>query len=201
MSRPHDSLWRWQSLSPWACQIIHPEISQLINHMPRKLFKKYAPDPSKIRDHKHLRHFGKWLHDPNLWHMNRRSVSGAVATGLFWALVPMPMQTIPAVITAILLRVNLPIVFGLVWLTNPITFPPILYLAYLLGLKLLPSQTQDIQFEISAEWIAASFNDIWQPLLLGSMVMAVTASVLGYVLVRGAWRWHLVRQHRLRQQR
>ena len=37
------------------------------------------PDHKLIREHKHLRIFGSMLHDPNLFHLNRRSVAGAFA--------------------------------------------------------------------------------------------------------------------------
>ena len=77
--------------------------------MPRHLIKRYSPDHEKIRNHKHVKVFGKLLHDPNLWHLNRRSVSGAFGVGLFWAMIPMPFQMIAAAATAIGLRTNLPL--------------------------------------------------------------------------------------------
>ena len=57
--------------------------------MPRRLFKRYMPDPEQIRNHRSLRFLGKLLHEPNLWHLNRRSVSRAMAMGLFAAFVPL----------------------------------------------------------------------------------------------------------------
>lgn len=91
--------------------------------MPRRLFKRYMPDPESIRSQKSLRFLGKLTHDPNLWHLNRHSVSRAMAAGLFAAFIPMPMQMLLAAGLAVWIRSNLPISVGLVWLTNPITIP------------------------------------------------------------------------------
>ena len=82
------------------------------------------PDHKKIRDHKHLRIFGKLLHNPSLWHMNRHSVAKAFAVGLFFAWVPVPFQMVLGAGGAILFHANLPLSVVLVWLTNPFTMPP-----------------------------------------------------------------------------
>jgi uncharacterized protein len=101
--------------------------------MPRRLFKRYMPSPDSIKGNKSLRFLGTLIHDPNLWHLNRHSVARAMAVGLFWAMIPMPMQMLAAAAVAIALRANLPISIGLVWLTNPITMPPVFYCSYKLG--------------------------------------------------------------------
>ena len=89
------------------------------------------PDHEKIRQHPQLNKlFGTLLHDPNLLHLNRRSISGAFFIGMFWAFMPMPFQMIPAAALAIYFRTNLPISIGLVWFTNPITIPPFFYFCY-----------------------------------------------------------------------
>jgi hypothetical protein len=46
---------------------------------------KYMPSPESIKENKNLQFLGDKLHDPNLWHLNRRSVAAAFAVGLFVA--------------------------------------------------------------------------------------------------------------------
>ncbi len=169
--------------------------------MPKRIIKRFTPDHETIRNHKHLRMFGSLLHDSNLWHMNRRSVSGAFAVGLFWAFVPMPFQMVAAAFTAIVVRVNLPISVALVWISNPITMPPMFYSTYLVGTWILgePEPQQGLEFEMSLEWMSTSLAEIWQPLYLGSLLCGVIASILGYCLMRGFWRWHVVSSLRKRQ--
>ncbi len=171
-----------------------------LSFMPRHLLKRYTPDPEKLCEHKHMRMFGKYLLDQNLWHLNRRSVSGAFAVGLFWAMIPMPLQMIAAAATAIPARVNLPVSVALVWLSNPITMPPIFYFNYLVGTWLLPHQEPIRDMEMSLDWFAHSMSEIWQPLYLGSVVVGIALAALGYTAMRLYWRWHVVNQYRKRQQ-
>ena len=77
--------------------------------MPRKFFRKYLPEAAAVREHRLVAMFGKLLHHPNLWHLNRDSVAGAVAIGLFSGLVPGPLQMLMALALAIPLHRNLPV--------------------------------------------------------------------------------------------
>ncbi len=171
--------------------------------VPRRIIKRFLPDHRKIRDHKHLRFFGKLLHDPNLWHLNRRSVSGAMSVGLFSAFVPIPFQMVLAAALAIPFRVNLPIAAALVWITNPITMPPVFYFAYKLGAWILGTTIQNVSFEISADWVMHELTQIWQPFLLGCFLLGTISAVLGNLIVRLFWRMHVIRylkQKRLKRQ-
>ena len=159
------------------------------------------PDVQRIRQHKHLRFLGALLHDPNLWHLNRRSAAGACGVGLFWAFMPIPLQTIPAAITAVILRVNLPISVALVWITNPLTMAPVFYFTYKLGNWILGRTPQPVHFQLSVDWFKTSLGAIWQPFLLGSVTLSIVAGVLGYFAMRGAWSWHVRREYRRRRQR
>jgi hypothetical protein len=166
--------------------------------MPRKLLKRYTPDPETVRQHKHLRWLARFLEDPNLFHMNRRSVSGAFAAGLFWAMIPMPLQMLAAAVTAIVVRINLPIAVALVWLTNPITMPPVFYFNYVVGTWFLGAPKDVGKFQMSLEWISAELGSIWLPLYVGSVIVGLVLGLLGYVIIRGYWRWHIVQTYRRR---
>lgn len=168
------------------------EARATLNDMAKKIFKRLVPDMHKVRDHKHLKVFGSILHNPNLWHLNRRSVSGAVAVGLFMAFVPMPFQMIPAAALAILWNFNLPIAVALVWITNPITMAPIFYAVYKLGSFLLGRPAHELSFEPNWEWLSAQLHWIWQPFILGSFTIAALSALVGYLLVQSFWRLHVI---------
>jgi uncharacterized protein (DUF2062 family) len=169
--------------------------------MPKKFIKKIMPDHKTIRDHKHMQFFGDLLHDPNLFHFNRRSASGAFAVGLFFAWVPVPFQMLLAAAAAIIFRVNLPLSVALVWLSNPVTMPPLFYGAYLLGAEVLGTEAEEFEFELSWEWLSTSLGNIWEPFLLGCGVLAITSSILGYFAIRGLWRLHLIQHIKERRER
>src|SRR5258708_9923666 len=59
-----------------------------LSAMPRKFFRKYLPSRESIRQNRHIARFGTLFLHPNLWHVNRRSVAGGVAAGMFAGLVP-----------------------------------------------------------------------------------------------------------------
>jgi len=163
--------------------------------MPKKFIKRYMPDHRTVRNHRHLQFLGRFLHEPNLWHLNRRSASGAFAVGLFCAFIPIPFQMIPAAALAILFRVNLPISIALVWVTNPITMPPVFYFCYKVGAWVLGLPHQPWTFEPSLEWLLHGMGALWKPFLLGCSLMGVLSAATGFLLIRGLWRLHVVRHN------
>ncbi len=172
--------------------------------MPKKMLRRLMPTPEFIRNHKHLQFLGKALHDPNLFHLNRRSASGAMAVGLFFAFVPIPFQMIPAAAFAILCRVNLPISIALVWITNPLTMGPIAFVCYQLGNLMLgsspDSSVQNLDWA-NAQHLLDNLGAIGWPLLVGSLCVGAISATLGYAVIRLLWRWSVVQHLRQRKAR
>ena len=110
--------------------------------MPKALLRRYLPSPDKIREQKSLGFLRHRLGDPSVWHLNRRSASLAMFWGLFFAFMPMPFQMIPATLIALALRINLPMILVLTWLTNPITILPFMYVAYAVGSLILKTYSR-----------------------------------------------------------
>jgi uncharacterized protein (DUF2062 family) len=167
--------------------------------MAKKTIQRFLPDPNKIRHHKSLKIFGKLLQDANLWHLNRRSARGAFAVGLFFAFIPVPFQMVLAAATAILFRVNLPISATLVWLTNPLTMPPIFYGSYLVGTLVLNQPEQHFAFELNWAWFEQSIETIGPAFLVGSLVCASIASFIGYFGIDILWRRSVVKARATRK--
>ena len=169
--------------------------------MPKKLIKRYMPDPQKIKDNKHLKVFGTLLHNPHLWHMNRHSVAKAFAVGLFFAFIPVPFQMILAAGTAILVHSNLPLSIALVWITNPLTMPAIFYACYAVGTWLINAPKEEFIFEASWQWVVDSISTIGPAFLLGCGALAITFSILGYIGIQSLWRYNVVKEWQQRKNR
>ena len=156
--------------------------------MPREFLKKYSPSPKTIRENKALSCLGESIHQPSLWHMNRRTVAKAFAIGLFCAWIPMPLQTVIAALLAIYYRAHLPLSVALVFVTNPVTIPPMFYFAYRLGSLMLGMEPEAVPMDLSWEWLTTTLGQIWRPLLFGCLILGVLSSVAGYFIIHSLWR-------------
>lgn len=166
----------------------------------KKWLQRVTPTPKDIRDNARLTElFGKLLHDPNLWHLNRRSVPGAVAIGLFAMFLTIPMQSLIAAGLAIVMRVNLPISVALVWVTNPVTSPPMFYVAYVIGCWLLGLQAEGFNVHFWLDW--HNWLGVIEPLVLGSLICGAVSGLIGYLTVQAIWRWMLLHRIYKRKQR
>lgn len=169
--------------------------------MPRKILKRLFPSPDKVRDHKSLQRLNRFIHDPDLWHVNQHSVSSAFMIGIFIGFIPTPGQMLLAALLAIGFRANLLISVALTWLTNPITTPPIVYFSYKFGSWILHRNYTPINFEFTFDWFVANFIIVGPPVLLGTLLCGLTLGLISYFLVKIFWRWHVSHHWKKRKQR
>lgn len=151
---------------------------------------RVRPWLKKVPRQRHVR--GTWLHRllgdrlfaAELWRPTRRGISLGVSAGLFWAMMPIPFQMLPSGITAYLCRYNVPAAISVVWITNPLTWPLILYWQYRLGAWLLGQQFAPGAESISLLDRAAGVPG---PLLLGCAVTGLVCAACAYSLINALW--------------
>jgi uncharacterized protein (DUF2062 family) len=178
--------------------------------MPRKYFRKYLPSHESVRGNKLIAKFGGFLHrHPNLWHLNRQSVSGGVAVGMLCGLIPGPLQMLGAALIAIPLGVNLPVALITTLYTNPLTIVPLYIFAYWLGSLVTGHGGKMIEPpELSWSQIGQSMHALvdWslalgKPLAIGLVLLGGSLAVLGWLAVQVGWRAWVVIQWRRRARR
>ncbi len=157
--------------------------------MPRKFIKKHLPSEQTLRGNTSLKWLSKYIKHPSLWHLNRKSVSRAFLAGVFCAFLPIPMQMVVAALLAILIRANLAVSIGLVWISNPLTMPPIFFFTYKIGTYLLGSDSVNNNVSFSYKYIMSELAAIWWPLLAGSILCALVFSILAFFAINSIWIW------------
>lgn len=175
----------------------------------RKFFRDRLPGRDGVLQNRWLQPLRHWLHHPNLWHLNRHSVAGGIALGLFCGLVPGPFQMLVAALLAMWLRVNLPLALVTTLYTNPLTIVPLYLLAYRIGLLVSGNGAEQAVVPEFPEWHwSDGLEPLWQwlaalgtPLLVGLPVLAAGLAALGYLAVRMAWRAAVQRKWRQRARR
>ncbi len=167
--------------------------------MPKKTLKMLIPSAARIREIKSLKVLGDWIYQTNLWHLNRYSASMAFFVGLFVAFLPIPGQMFVSALLAVLVKCNLPLSVGLVWITNPVTMPALFFMAYKIGALIVHEPVQQVNFEISWHWFNNVLANIWEPFLLGCLLCGVFFGCLGYFIISLAWRWRVARLWRERK--
>ncbi len=146
-----------------------------------------------------MRPFRRLLHEPGLWSTRRRSIVPAVAIGLFCAWIPVPGHSIVAALAALALTVNIPVAVLATLITNPLTMGPLYYAAYRVGAAILELSTRT-GVEMPAETIA-ELSTIWQPFLLGCLILGSATAAIGYVTLNLLWRLSVAGYVRARRRR
>jgi uncharacterized protein (DUF2062 family) len=179
--------------------------------------KAWLPSPDTVRQNRWLRWMGPVLNHPRLWHFSRKGIAMGMALGVFFGLL-IPVAQIPfSAGLAVVLRANVPMAVASTLVTNPVTFGPVYYGAYHLGVWVLgkepnplpialqPSHLDDSVPERSwSESISAWFqkmSTVGKPLAVGLVILAFVFGFLVYALVSLIWvlktRWS--RRQRIRR--
>jgi len=156
--------------------------------MPRRFFRKFAVKRHQIGENWLLAPVRHLLHDNRLWGIRRRTAVPAFAIGLFIAYLPFPGHIAMAVLMALTLRINIPVAVVASFASNPLTIYPMFYGAYRLGQTILNTPPVPFDFEFSLNWLTNTFVTIWQPLMLGCLLLGTASAVVGYLVVDLLWR-------------
>lgn len=161
----------------------------------RDYFK--LPTRHELKEQRWVQLFGPRLQDPMLWRLRPESAARGLAIGLFLGIVIPLGQVVFAAIAAIALRVNLPMALAGTLVSNPFTTLGIYFLSYRVGEFIMAADggpvtpsTQALERFIQAknemgwlhswsymvDWLQASG---W-PLILGLIVLACAAALIGY---------------------
>lgn len=172
------------------------------------MLTRLLPTHDSIKQSRLLRWLGPRIHDPSLWHLNRRAVAKGVAIGAFFGLM-VPVAQIPAAaVFALLLRANLWIAAVSTLVSNPFTYGPIYYFAYRLGASLIGAPIADEADAADTAgtailWLSTTWDwliGIGRPLAFGMLLLAVTGALLGYIAARLLWRIRVIVKQRRRRQ-
>lgn len=105
----------------------------------KKRYLQLVRQAIKTLRHPRLRHRRWWrilsrpLFDRSLWIPCRDTVASGLAVGLFFSVMLIPFQTLPAALFTMRLRGNVPFAMAATWISNPFTTPAILFGQFRLG--------------------------------------------------------------------
>jgi uncharacterized protein (DUF2062 family) len=157
----------------------------------KKSYLKLVRQAFKTLRHRRLRHRPWWralsrpLFDRALWVPCRDTVANGLAFGLFFSVMLMPFQSLPAAILAMRFRANVPFAMAATWISNPFTTPAILLGQFRLGQWMrdvlavpMPDFLTNVQFHAPGVGTlnAASF-------ILGMITSAVLLALCAYPVV------------------
>ncbi len=157
----------------------------------KKRYLKMVRSALRSLRHPRLRHRPWWqavtrpVANRQLWIPCRDTVANGMAIGLFFSMILMPFQMVPAALVAMRMKANVPFAMAICWITNPITTGPVLWAQCMFGEWLrnslgvpMPHFLSRHAFEVPdvGSLNAASF-------LIGMIVSALLLPMLAYPIV------------------
>jgi hypothetical protein len=159
------------------------------------------PTRESLEQNRWLRPLARHLASPLVWRFHRRGVARGAALGLFVGFAIPVAQTPIAALFAVGARANLPVAALATFITNPLTTPFILYLAYRTGLMVVPAgQAPDAAAGRFEQGTAFVLN-LAGPTLAGLLLFATLGAIAGFAAVHLGWRIRVTLRRRRRLRR
>ncbi|MEC5399133.1 DUF2062 domain-containing protein [Uliginosibacterium sp. H1] len=145
--------------------------------------------PLRLLRSRPLRPHARRLLDRNLWRATPHAIGTGLGVGFFFGILIPFAQTLFAVVGAVFLRGNLLAAAGGTFVTNPFTTAPVYYGAWRLGQAItswLPgkvvAEAEQLAEETSevAQGLLSRLGDVGIELIIGVLVLAPVAGLLGY---------------------
>lgn len=186
--------------------------------------RQHIPSREQLQSNRWLVWLSPWLQRPQLWHWSRRGVALGVSIGLFFGLL-IPVAQIPlSVAASVVLRANVPAAAVSTLVSNPLTYGPIYYGAYRLGLwatgetgsrrahalatapldplpSTAPTSNANTQAVTPAPTAWQRIRALGKPLLVGMALSAMASGLLAYGLITVGWRLQVLYKRRKRRPR
>lgn len=138
---------------------------------------------------KHFR--GTWLHRccgdrllaAELWTPTRQRFAAGLAVGAFFAMIPVPFQMPASALIAYITRVNIPIAVAATWISNPFTYPVVVFAQYRLGCFLLSREPIHLQ----SEHLLGEISKAPVPYFTGVLPSAILLALVLYPITLKVW--------------
>ena len=150
----------------------------------KQTLKRFSPKQEDIS----LGWLNKYLHNPDLWKWNKRTISKAFAIGLFCAFLPLPLHTLLAATLAVTFSSNILLSMGLVWFNNPLTIVPIYFYTYKLGSHIIGTEV-DQNFVFTMDYLMGTFATTVSALWVGGLIVSTITAILGYTAILSIYKY------------
>jgi uncharacterized protein (DUF2062 family) len=169
----------------------------------QRWLKSITPERHTLEKLWCLKPFAALVVNRGCWTFKRTSVIRAFSLGLLIAFVPpippLPLHLALCAILGILFRLNIPVLFATVFVSNPFTWFPQVAGSIWVGAKLMGLNLMPLLHQLGHEPFRTQLRQLWEPLLLGALVLGLSAAVVGYLLAQCLWR--VLALYRLRRRR
>src|SRR5260370_5734962 len=147
--------------------------------------KTSTPARHALEKRWYLKPFTALVVDRGCWAFKRARVINAFSLGLLIAFVPptplLPLHLTLCLVLGIVFRLNLPVLLATVFISNPLTWFPQVACSIWVGAKLMGLNLMPMLHGLGHRGFRAQIHQLWEPLMLGALVLGICAAAAGYV--------------------